>query len=64
VHNSRLLSQSEKKVLYGPFRAFPRRPPWFVTNRNLAKIGAALCDFKSARSAARLAKVALLSLRA
>lgn len=61
VHNSRLLAEWEKSVLHGPFRPTPR-PLWFVGNRNQARIGTALCEFESARSPARMAKVAFLSL--
>ena len=43
VHNSLMLENAEKSVLYGPFRGLPRAfnlapptPPWFVTNRTAA----------------------------
>lgn len=43
VHNSLMLENIEKSVLYGPFQAFPRAmnlapptPPWFVTNKTAA----------------------------
>ena len=43
VHNSLMLEDVEKSVLYGPFRGAPRAlnlappsPPWFVTNRTAA----------------------------
>lgn len=61
VHNSRLLAATQKAVIYAPFAPFPK-PPWYVTNRNQAAIGAALCDFEIARSPATLAKIALLGL--
>ncbi|MBV8497799.1 MAG: aldehyde dehydrogenase family protein [Candidatus Eremiobacteraeota bacterium] len=60
VHNSRLLAQTQKCALYAPFSPFPK-PPWYLTNRNRAAIGAALCDFELTRSAAAFAKVALLA---
>jgi aldehyde dehydrogenase (NAD(P)+) len=73
VHNAHLFSGSEKSVVYAPFAPFPRslfgygatllpKPPWFVTNRNQAKIGKALCDFEAAKSPFGLAKLALLAL--
>jgi len=61
VHNSRLLAATQKAVIYAPFAPFPK-PPWYVTNRNQAAIGAALCDFEIARSPLAMAKVALLAL--
>ncbi len=61
VHNSRLLAATQKAVLYAPFAPFPK-PLWYVTNRNQAAIGAALCDFEIARSPATLARIALLGL--
>jgi aldehyde dehydrogenase (NAD(P)+) len=73
VHNSHLFSRSQKSVVYAPFAPFPRslfgygatllpKPPWFVTNRNQARIGEALCDFEMAKSPAVLAKVAFLAM--
>jgi len=61
VHNGLLLAGTEKAVLYAPFSPFIK-PPWYVTNRNRAAIGAALCDFERTRSPAAFAKVALLGL--
>jgi aldehyde dehydrogenase (NAD(P)+) len=73
VHNSRLFDRSQKAVVHAPFAPFPRsmlrsrtllpKPPWFVTNKNQAEIGGALCEFETAPSPLRLAKVALLALR-
>lgn len=50
VHNTFLLEDTQKVVLHGAFRPFPRsvvngefalspKPPWFVTNRRAAIIG-------------------------
>jgi aldehyde dehydrogenase (NAD(P)+) len=75
VHNARLFSRSRKSVVYAPFAPFPRslmgygntllpKPPWFVTNRNQAKIGQALCDFEAAKSPIGAAKIALLAMMA
>ncbi len=73
VHNTHLFSRSQKSVVYAPFAPFPRsllgyggtllpKPPWFVSNRNQAKIGAALCEYEFAKSPLQLAKVALLAM--
>jgi aldehyde dehydrogenase (NAD(P)+) len=75
VHNARLFSAPEKTVVYAPFAPFPRslfgygatllpKPPWFVTNRNQARIGEALCEFEAAKTPLRLAKVAFLAMSA
>ncbi len=75
VHNSYLLEQTEKSVVYAPFAPFPRnvrsgeyallpKPPWFVTNAFAAEIGKALCDFEVARSPAKALAIATLALRA
>jgi aldehyde dehydrogenase (NAD(P)+) len=44
VHNSLLLANSERTVVHGPFRPFPK-PPWFVTNKTAASTGKALTAF-------------------
>lgn len=75
VHNSYLLSRTEKSVVYAPFAPFPRsvrsgeftllpRPPWFVTNGMQAEIGRALCDFELSPSPGRAMRVASLAMRA
>lgn len=56
VHNALLLDHTERTVVRGPFRPFPRsvftgqltispRPPWFVTNRTAAVTGRRLTGF-------------------
>lgn len=56
VHNSLMLSDTQKAVVSGPFRAFPQstlhrdlhlatKPPWFVTHRNAAVLGERLTRF-------------------
>jgi aldehyde dehydrogenase (NAD(P)+) len=73
VHNTHLFSRSQKSVVYAPFAPFPRslfgygstllpKPPWFVTNRNQARIGEALCDFELRKSPALLVKIAFLAM--
>jgi aldehyde dehydrogenase (NAD(P)+) len=64
VHNSRLFSSSQKSVLYSPFVPPLRRlkPPWFVSHRNQAKIGMALCDLEFTKSPLALARIGWLTL--
>lgn len=75
VHNTHLFSQSQKSVIYAPFAPYPRsvfgygatllpKPPWFITNKNQAKIGEALCEFEYAKSLPKLLKVAFLAMTA
>ncbi|SDS94862.1 aldehyde dehydrogenase (NAD(P)+) [Brevibacterium siliguriense] len=56
VHNGLLIPHSERTVVSGPFRPFPRsilggefslfpKPPWFVTARSAARTGRALTEF-------------------
>ena len=56
VHNALLLENTQKTVVRGPFRAFPRalrhgtftlapRPPWFVTNRTAHTTGRRLTSY-------------------
>ncbi|MCX4409894.1 MULTISPECIES: aldehyde dehydrogenase family protein [unclassified Streptomyces] len=56
VHNAHLIDNTERSVIYGPFRTFPRsvlhgenslfpRPPWFVTARTAHRSGAKLSAF-------------------
>ena len=60
VHNSLLLSDTEKSVVRGPFRTFPRsvrhldghlatRPPWFVDHRQADVLGQRLVRFAAHR---------------
>ena len=44
VHNALLLADTERTVVRGPFRPFPK-PPWFVTNRTAAVTGRRLTAF-------------------
>jgi hypothetical protein len=56
VHNALLLDHTERTVVTGPFRPFPRsvahgkfalfpKPPWFVTARSAATTGRRLTEF-------------------
>jgi aldehyde dehydrogenase (NAD(P)+) len=73
VHNTHLFSNTQKSVVYAPFAPYPRsffgygatllpKPPWFVTNRNAAKIGEALCEFEVDKTPLRLAKIVGLAM--
>ncbi len=66
VHNTYMLENTDKVVVTGPFRTFPRsvrhldlhlatKPPWFVTNRNAAVIGERLTRFAAHPGVTRLA---------
>jgi aldehyde dehydrogenase (NAD(P)+) len=63
VHNSLGLAHWQKTVLRGPFRPLGGyfRPPWFVTHRNAAAIGAALCDYERRASPFTVARLAWLA---
>jgi aldehyde dehydrogenase (NAD(P)+) len=61
VHNSHLFSRSQKSVVYAPFLQFPK-PPWFVTNRQAAGIGKALCGFEVNKNPLTAAKIAMLAM--
>ena len=65
VHNAYLLRDTERTVVRGPFRPFPRsiaggefslspRPPWFVTAATARRTGQLLTRFMSAPSWAKL----------
>lgn len=61
VHNAYMFGRAQRSVVRAPFRPFPRnlrhgdlsllpRPPWFVTNRNAAKVARGLMHFQAAPS--------------
>ncbi len=65
VHNAMLLDQTQKTVVRAPFAPFPRsltlgelhmspKPPWFVTNKNAARLGRLLSQFEVAPSFLKL----------
>jgi aldehyde dehydrogenase (NAD(P)+) len=62
VHNSYLLTRTEKTVVHAPFKPLTR-PPWFVTNRMQAQLGRALCDFEMSPSPGRAMRIASLAVR-
>ncbi|MGW4351445.1 aldehyde dehydrogenase family protein [Nocardia sp. NPDC004582] len=74
VHNGVLLDRSERTVVHGPFRPFPRsivtgeftlspRPPWFVTNRTAATTGRRLAEFAARPGWAKLPAIFASALR-
>ncbi|MFD6388521.1 aldehyde dehydrogenase family protein [Nocardia sp. NPDC060259] len=74
VHNGVLLDHTERTVVHGPFRPFPRsvlcgeftmspRPPWFVTNRTAATTGRRLAAFAGAPGWRKLPGIFLSALR-
>ena len=64
VHNSRLLSKTQKAVLRAPFlpALSALRPPWFIAHRNQARIGSELCALETSPSPLRFATIAWLTL--
>jgi acyl-CoA reductase-like NAD-dependent aldehyde dehydrogenase len=65
VHNALLLADTERTVMTGPFRPFPRsvlhgefalfpKPPWFVTARSGRATGRLLADFAAKTSLLKL----------
>jgi len=74
VHNARLLADTERSVVTGAFRPFPRsvfagefslspRPPWFVTARTADVTGRRLTRFATKPSWLRLPAVVLSAFR-
>ena len=75
VHNSFLLADTERAIVRGPFRPFPRsfvhgefalfpKPPWFVSARSARKTGKLLAGFSAAPSWAKMPAVFLSAFRA
>ncbi|GAA1862581.1 aldehyde dehydrogenase family protein [Brevibacterium marinum] len=75
VHNGLLIPHTERTVISGPFRPFPRsvvggefslfpKPPWFVTARSAARTGQALTKFAAAPSWAKLPGIFFHAFRA
>lgn len=75
VHNGLLIPHTERTVVSGPFRPFPRsviggefslfpKPPWFVTSRSAARTGRALTEFAAAPSWAKLPGIFLAAFQA
>ena len=53
VHNTYLLTHTEKTVLRVPFRTIPK-PPWYVTHRRCHEVFSQLTAFEAAASPAKL----------
>ena len=75
VHNSLLLADTERVVVRGPFREFPRsiaggelalfpKPPWFVTARSAAVTGRLLTTFGARPAWLRLPAIFAAAFRA
>lgn len=75
VHNGLLMAHSERTVVTGPFRPFPRsvlngemtlfpKPPWFVTARSAASTGRKLSGYASGPSWAKLPGIFASAFRA
>lgn len=74
VHNGLLLADTERTVVRGPFRPFPRsiatgvpaispKPPWFVTNRTASTTGRRLARFAARPAWRRLPAIFASALR-
>ena len=74
VHNALLLANTERTVVHGPFRPFPRsmmhgemtispKPPWFVNNRTAATTGRRLTRFAAKPRWAALPEIFISALR-
>jgi aldehyde dehydrogenase (NAD(P)+) len=75
VHNAFLLDHTERTVVTGPFRPFPRsvahgelalfpKPPWFVTARSAAKTGELLTRFAQKPSWLKMPGIFISAFRA
>jgi acyl-CoA reductase-like NAD-dependent aldehyde dehydrogenase len=62
VHNTYLLEKTEKSVVRGPFRMFPK-PPWFVTHKQAHVLGEKLADFEAAPSVGKLPGILWAAMR-
>lgn len=74
VHNTFMLEQTERTVVYAPWRPFPRgllslnfsllpRPPWFITNRRQHVLGKLLTRFQYRPSVWKLPRIFANALR-
>ncbi len=75
VHNALLLDHTERTVVTGPFRPFPRsaahgefalfpKPPWFVTARSAATTGRLLTQFMQKPSWLKMPGIFISAFRA
>jgi aldehyde dehydrogenase (NAD(P)+) len=74
VHNTLLLSQTQKSVIYQPFYPFPRawkhgefhlspKPAWFVTNRQARSLGHRLAAYEANPGIGHFPGIVALALR-
>lgn len=75
VHNALLLDDTEKTIVRGPFRPFPRsmahgefalfpKPPWFVSARSARTTGRLLSEFAAAPSWLKMPAIFISAFRA
>lgn len=62
VHNSLMLENPQKTVIWGPFTVSPK-PPWFSTHRNGHNVARKLVKFEYAPSFAKFASIAASALK-
>lgn len=64
VHNSHFLARTQKSLIFAPFAPLLRRPkpPWFVTQRNRARIGRELCRYEATGSPLAIARLSWYAL--
>lgn len=74
VHNTYMLAETERTVVRGPFRPFPRslsngeptllpKPPWFITNERQHILGELLTDFEYKPGWAQIPRIFANALR-
>jgi hypothetical protein len=56
MHNALLFDRTERSVIYGPFRVWPK-PAWFVTNCSADRILPRLVRFEADPGVRNLARV-------
>ena len=68
VHNALMLSDTERSVIWAPWRPFPRgilsgqfsmlpKPPWFISNKRQDKLGMLLTRFEYKRSWLKIPRI-------
>jgi aldehyde dehydrogenase (NAD(P)+) len=68
VHNTLMLSSTERSIIWAPWRPFPRgllsgqlsmlpKPPWFISNKRQDKLGLLLTSFEYNRSWLKIPRI-------
>ena len=68
VHNTLMLSSTERSIIWAPWRPFPRglisgqlsmlpKPPWFISNKRQDKLGMLLTSFEYNRSWLKIPRI-------